>query len=673
MLSRHRITEFTGAKEVTYNHIPEVHGLIDTETKSIGRVPGKALYTTGLSSSIWSLHQLTFRNGSVRFHHQGGNYLYEKYLKPFSGLIYPYPSFQHWPLTPQTHDYVWPMDGVDPESVSDGKGGQDDPVDDYTPGNPGSPRTPKHQVTLKWTTPETVMTPKNMMGVFTYLEGFGSTPPYHMMQAEVLTVQKFWGITINGELKVGDTSIMTAALVGTSTTKLGILADGRPNYPGFATTDVIYRHTLDYRVSLSTPNPWDAGKKGANYQCAFGFFVASQRAGAGTTLNNSGFVSEVSIVPEANRHSADQVYAILVGDLMQYAADKVPPKYADLQVISDIPLLMGYDDWYDVLVYVWSNYFNAVVPFVLAQDVVLQITGAVGSEFDPAYQSGLGRAVIPKSDFYNFGSMHLNVRFLTGTQFTEGCSLATTSAFGVVSQAFSVVENSQVSLSVPDGYTGEDCTLDIACSKLPLNEASITTRMGMPDFVSSGYISYVKSPTTIVVGVGVMLSEVIDNPPTDPTQANIIARSYRLIYDGPTSGTVTGTFTISPHGIPLTVTDPATYTREAYSLQYVGTPASALTDTYVLTPITVVVWAIFANPAHSRPYWNYDRNIHRLDRIIEVGNPAGMGYITGDLTCVTGSRWHSSGWYIRAQSYPFVTPTIDNNFGSYQTIPDDGD
>jgi hypothetical protein len=70
------INTLDGVKQsepVIDERLPEMHGMHDNPAGSLHRIPGKTMLELSTTSTVWGLHQLRFREGTVVVEHEGPN------------------------------------------------------------------------------------------------------------------------------------------------------------------------------------------------------------------------------------------------------------------------------------------------------------------------------------------------------------------------------------------------------------------------------------------------------------------------------------------------------------------------------------------------------------------------------------------------------------------------
>ncbi len=277
MITRQIVNEFTGIQEAKQDFLQEVMGLVDTETKSLERLKGKLLHTTGVTEQVWSLTQLRFRSGTVQVNNFGGKLSALDYLPPFSGLLFPYPIFEHSSLYPFVDDQVWP----------DIPSGEPPAIDDPEPWNPEGPQRTRIAVALYWD--------NELTGDFTYNPELGYLYPAFKTLVGIITSTL---PTPSYSLAMGDVDLLRPAdppVPSEENYILGTISDGRQAMSGVRSDTIMYQKILRWTIRIPlmfrggmfpeypTVPPYHFGYNPAN----FVLFAASTNAGVGYIASNN--------------------------------------------------------------------------------------------------------------------------------------------------------------------------------------------------------------------------------------------------------------------------------------------------------------------------------------------------------------------------------------------------
>ena len=89
-----KLTEVVQVGKDPDNIIDEIHGLVDTPSTSLSRIPGKILCCTGIMDGpVWNIFQLRFRDSVGSYLHDGPNLKVSDRRLPSNGARFPYPEF----------------------------------------------------------------------------------------------------------------------------------------------------------------------------------------------------------------------------------------------------------------------------------------------------------------------------------------------------------------------------------------------------------------------------------------------------------------------------------------------------------------------------------------------------------------------------------------------------
>lgn len=110
------INNFTGIQEVgdnINNRIDEIHGMEQSPDRSLGRLKGKLLATTGrLDGPVWGLYHLRFRDLVLMVSKEGGTLYAGKEVGGYPGQVFPYPNYEsvsdEYALTSPMWNADWP-------------------------------------------------------------------------------------------------------------------------------------------------------------------------------------------------------------------------------------------------------------------------------------------------------------------------------------------------------------------------------------------------------------------------------------------------------------------------------------------------------------------------------------------------------------------------------------
>ena len=92
--------------------IDEIHGMYDSPARSLSRIPGKKLTTTGTGlDPIWSLHTLRFRDGVTILQREGANLRAWSSPPPVQGVRFPAISFGDGSDSPDRNNPPYPDPG----------------------------------------------------------------------------------------------------------------------------------------------------------------------------------------------------------------------------------------------------------------------------------------------------------------------------------------------------------------------------------------------------------------------------------------------------------------------------------------------------------------------------------------------------------------------------------